>query len=343
MLAPIALYPDGVLADILMAATYPLEVIEADRWLADPHNASLKGDQLTAALDRAELGPSVKSLVPYPRILHMMDEQARMDRARRRSLPGRSGGGDGFDPASASARPVDGRPGLGAAGGGDDGSAGYQDRTAERGNGLRSRLRSFARLRGLAVSGLSPDYFPEFFDGATVGAFGCGWFGAPIVGPLWGWRHWDWRRHRIEIDRDKFAALNGKRPPIGDRFWEHDPSHRHGVPYRDPELRARFAGTAVPPEGRRALRGYPTGATPQIQAAPGAGPSLRNERSPANGVLAPPPVRRVPPAFESFGRGAEVRIESERGYSSRMSTPSIAPRGFAPQFAPPGGGARFRR
>jgi hypothetical protein len=42
MLAPIALYPDGVLLDVLMAATYPLEVVEADRWLQEGKNASLK-------------------------------------------------------------------------------------------------------------------------------------------------------------------------------------------------------------------------------------------------------------------------------------------------------------
>jgi hypothetical protein len=179
------------------------------------------------------------------------------------------------------------------------------------------------------------DYFPEFFDGATVGAFGCGWFGAPIIEPLWGWRHWNWRQHRIDIDRDKFAALNGHRPPIGDAVWRHDPSHRHGVPYRDPNLRARFAGITASPEGRRAFRGYPTGATPQIYTAPRVGPA------PAGGVVAPPAVRHVPPAFESFGRGADVRMQSERGFSSRMSAPT-APGGFAPHFAPSGGGARFR-
>src|SRR5271166_81530 len=64
MLAPIALYPDGLLVDVLMAATYPLEVVEADRWLGDGKNASLKGDQLVAALKRESWDPSVKSLVP---------------------------------------------------------------------------------------------------------------------------------------------------------------------------------------------------------------------------------------------------------------------------------------
>ena len=46
MLAPIALYPDELLGDILMAATYPLDVVKAARWVQDRHNASLKGDQL---------------------------------------------------------------------------------------------------------------------------------------------------------------------------------------------------------------------------------------------------------------------------------------------------------
>ncbi|CAJ0772690.1 DUF3300 domain-containing protein [Ralstonia chuxiongensis] len=43
MLAPIALYPDALVAQILMAATYPLEVVQADRWVRDPANAALGG------------------------------------------------------------------------------------------------------------------------------------------------------------------------------------------------------------------------------------------------------------------------------------------------------------
>ena len=73
LLAPIALYPDPLLAQILMAATYPLEVVEADRWLQGPENAALKGDALAQALAREDWDPSVKSLIPFPRILHMMD------------------------------------------------------------------------------------------------------------------------------------------------------------------------------------------------------------------------------------------------------------------------------
>jgi hypothetical protein len=62
MVAPIALYPDELLGEILMAATYPLDVVEAARWLQDPRNASLKGDQLIGALQQQNWDPSVKLL-----------------------------------------------------------------------------------------------------------------------------------------------------------------------------------------------------------------------------------------------------------------------------------------
>ena len=50
LVAPIALYPDTLLAQVLMASTYPLEVVQADRWAKT--NKSLKGDALTAAFIR---------------------------------------------------------------------------------------------------------------------------------------------------------------------------------------------------------------------------------------------------------------------------------------------------
>src|ERR1700690_3602059 len=61
LVAPIALYPDALLAEILMASTYPLEVVQADRWAAG--NKTLKGDQLKAAVDKQTWDDSVKSLV----------------------------------------------------------------------------------------------------------------------------------------------------------------------------------------------------------------------------------------------------------------------------------------
>jgi len=65
LLAPIALYPDSLLSQIFMASTYPLEVVEAQRWAKA--NQNLKGDALTAALEQQNWDPSVKSLVNFSR------------------------------------------------------------------------------------------------------------------------------------------------------------------------------------------------------------------------------------------------------------------------------------
>src|SRR5579859_957813 len=73
LLAPIALYPDPLVAQILMAATYPLEVVAADRWIQDPQNAALKDGALQSAVEQEPWDPSVKSLAQFPRVLKMMD------------------------------------------------------------------------------------------------------------------------------------------------------------------------------------------------------------------------------------------------------------------------------
>ena len=73
ILAPIALYPDSLLAQIFMASTYPLEIVQADRWAKQ--NTTLKADALTAALEKQPWDPSVKSLVNFPQVLTMMSEK----------------------------------------------------------------------------------------------------------------------------------------------------------------------------------------------------------------------------------------------------------------------------
>jgi len=73
LVAPIALYPDSLLVQVLMASTYPLEVVQAARWAKA--NTSLKGDQLDAALEKQNWDPSVKSLVNFPQVLTMMNDK----------------------------------------------------------------------------------------------------------------------------------------------------------------------------------------------------------------------------------------------------------------------------
>ena len=72
MLAPVALYPDTVLSHVLIAATYPLEVVQAARW--SRHNPSMRGEEAVAAVERQNWDPSVKALVAFPELLARMDE-----------------------------------------------------------------------------------------------------------------------------------------------------------------------------------------------------------------------------------------------------------------------------
>ena len=72
LLAPIALYPDALLSQILMASTYPLEIVEAARWRKD--NASLKDAALSDALTKQTWDESVKSLTAFPDVLDRMNK-----------------------------------------------------------------------------------------------------------------------------------------------------------------------------------------------------------------------------------------------------------------------------
>src|ERR1700751_1821445 len=66
---------NNALAQILMAATYPLEVVEVARWVSAPANRTLTGGALTNALQAQNWDPSIKALVPFPRVLANMSDQ----------------------------------------------------------------------------------------------------------------------------------------------------------------------------------------------------------------------------------------------------------------------------
>ncbi len=72
LVAPIALYPDSLVAQVLAASTFPEQVVEADRWVqAHP---DLKGDALAKAVDQEDWDPSVKALTAFPSVLGNMDK-----------------------------------------------------------------------------------------------------------------------------------------------------------------------------------------------------------------------------------------------------------------------------
>ena len=72
LLAPIALYPDALIGQILAASAYPAQIVQANRWLQEHSN--LKGDSLAQEVNRQPWDPSVRALTEFPEILGNLDK-----------------------------------------------------------------------------------------------------------------------------------------------------------------------------------------------------------------------------------------------------------------------------
>jgi len=295
ILAPIALYPDSLLAQILMAATYPLEVVQADRWVRS--NRNLPPDALNDALDRQNWDPSVKALVPFPNILTMMSE--RLDWTQQV--------GDAFLAQEA------------------DVMATIQDLRAKAyaaGN-LRSTQQQTVSRQGaiIVIEPASPQvvyvpvyspmvvygnwwypayppvviypYPPSAFVMAGVITFGVG----IAIASAWnhGWGHWDWGHRHVYVNVNRTVNINRTTTVIHTRemkttTWSHDPVHRKGVSYRDPRTREKYApANRQAVDNRRDFRGYDQ----RGPAAPGAAVS-RPDTRPGSGTVARPSTQARP-------------------------------------------------
>lgn len=329
--APIALYPDSLLGSVLAASTYPLEVVEAARWLDEPGHQALKGDALAAALEPQAWDPSVKLLVSFPEVLNMMNSNLEWTERL----------GDAFLAQQTDVMDSVQRLRQRAAAKGFLRSTPQQTVSTEQGDitiaPANPDVIYVPYYVPTAVYGPWPwpDYPPYYFaltpgisyDGAFIG-FG---IGIPIFEPYWGWYGWDWPAHGFRViarTPRHGRPIRESQLPAGP--WHHDLAHRRGVPYRDSATAARFLGADA--ASRRPYRGFPPGPAPhpatQVPApAPShahSGPGPKPMAQPSAGRL--PSAHPGPPAFESFGRGPQVRGQENRGISSR-SAPAPSSRG----------------
>jgi len=271
MMAPVALYPDDLLGQMLMAATYPLEIVQADRWLQNPANASLRGDALAQALEQMPWDASVKSLCAYPQILAWMDSALEWTEAV----------GDAFLAQQPDVMDSVQRLRARAQAAGNLSSTPQQTVSGSDGaiqiDSPDSSMEYVPVYSPDTAYGPWPysDYPPYDFamPGYAVGTF----ISFPILFPYWGWDHWDWHHHHI--DTDNWVGKPGRHVPMRPVPWQHDPAHRGGIPYRDPGTRARFLG---PTDVHRDYRGYPS----RPSGAPATAPFSR--------AAPPAPVTRPP-------------------------------------------------
>lgn len=223
LLAPIALYPDQLLAPFLMAATYPHDVEEAAEWTGRASNASLRGDSLSFALESWEWDPSVKTLAQFPDVLRMMDEeydwtvrvgnafllQERevMDAVQRLRHQARAAGHLRsnqfqrvyFDGGAIVIDMVD--PGT-----------------------VYVPTYDPVRVYGAWIY---PDYPPFYFRRPIVVTR------YAVVPTLWGWSSWEWNSHRIRVDVPRYRSFyRGRDWHFSGDTWRHDPRRRFNTNFR---------------------------------------------------------------------------------------------------------------
>ncbi|CAH2030249.1 DUF3300 domain-containing protein [Trichlorobacter ammonificans] len=312
LVASIALYPDALVAQILMAATYPLEVVEAERWLG--RNPQLSGQALDAALQEQPWDPSVKALCHFPGILASMSDK--LDQTR--TL------GDAFLEQEQEVMATIQALRRTALQQGNLKSGSEQTVTVE-----PTYIRIEAARPGVVYV---PVYDPAVVYGAWwypayppyVWYYPSGVYGNLVIGfgpPVFlgvgylSWVWFDWGAPRIRIDGSRTIRFH--RPPPVPRetgpVWHHDPRHRKGVAYRTWQTGERFG--ARPPGIRPPLRELRAPQYRPPQASPA--PERLEKRPPAAAPALPqrPPTVRDSP-FRGVGEGGFERRAAERGGSS---------------------------
>ena len=253
LVAPVALYPDRLLAKILIASTYPLEVAEAADW--QQHSAGSRGK--AGDMRSQQWDPSIRDIASIPRLIVIMNDH--LDWTQRL--------GDTFlsDPAAVlntvqmlRAKAV--RIGLLR--------TNEIQKVVTTTKGLEIRPVSFSLVRLPAYDPLSlqspsnaslppqPSWAPPpgaSRDGRIA-------FLPAVAVPATVWDATiEWSKGQVYVARNLRPGNRGNPVHPADRVaWQHDPEHRRGVNYSTPELRARYGEQSAPGfESRRAFRGLP--------------------------------------------------------------------------------------
>ena len=289
MLAPIALYPDSLIAQILMASTYPLELVEAERWMRQ--NKGLKGDELDAALQEKTWDPSVQSLCHFPDVLIALSDK--LDQTRKLGDAYLEQPDDVMATIQELRRKAEEQGNLGTTG---------EQTVIDEADDIRiepadSQVVYVPVYDPVCVYGpwwypAYPPYYwyypPGFVTGCNIG-FGYGFF---IGIDLFSWSWFDWPSRHIFVDFDRARRFH--RRHRGDRdsgrhVWQHDPTHRRGVAYRDRTTNERFE----PRQSRRSaagseMRGYPAKTFERQGVEPSQGTIEHRERTTAPRVRTGP-------------------------------------------------------
>ncbi|MGB6345866.1 MAG: DUF3300 domain-containing protein, partial [Methyloceanibacter sp.] len=248
LVAPIALYPDALLAQVLMASTYPLEVVQADRWAKA--NKSVTGDKLDEAMAKQDWDASVKALVATPTVLTMMNED--LDWTQKL--------GDAVLAQQPDVMDAIQRLRIKAQDNGKLATTKEQKVT----------VTEEAEKQVIVIEPASPEtvYVPYYEPVVVYGAWpypayppyyfppAPGWVvgGALARGIAWGagfaignaiYDGFDWRHGNINVDINKNVNINKHVNNVNVGNWQHNSYHRRGVNYDNKSVQNKFSKTKI--------------------------------------------------------------------------------------------------
>jgi hypothetical protein len=342
LLAPIALYPDSLLTQVLMASTYPLEIVQANRWAKE--NKDMKGDALAKALEEQPWDPSVRSLVNFPDVLAMMSEKLDMTQKL----------GDAF--LAQQKEVMDTIQNL--------------RKKAEASGNLKTteEQKVVVEKETIIIESANPQviYVPSYNPTVVYGSWwypayppypyyppgygtGAAFVTGVAIGAAWGyaWGNANWHGGDVNIDidrntninnnidRDKYKNQNREKGQgkgqSGQGKWQHDASHRGGVAYKDQGTAQKYnRGTgSEAAKSREAYRGKAETGRQDISR--GGADQMRSGSSGSRqGVAAPrntssmdrggTQAKANKSAFGSSAGGAQTRSASSRGNQSMSSS-----------------------
>ena len=293
MLAPIALYPDALLAQVLTAATYPLEVVAADRFVKD--NQGLKNEALLEAAKDKDWEPSVKAMLEFPDVLAMMDAQLEWTKRM----------GDAF---------------LAQRSGCMDSVQRLRQKAYAQGNLTTNKeqvIRVEPQTQIIVIEPASPEVvFVPVYDTTIIygnwwypsfppyyfyprGFYGITFFPGVFVRAFWGiWGTWgcNWHNRDVYVNIDYYNRFTRVSYTRGDYYWsyrdrqgyqpwKYDSRHRQSARQRDSFTVQRFSGqqstnlTAKPSTSGPRQYGQVTVRTPTIDLRANVRPLISDQRS----------------------------------------------------------------
>ena len=260
LVAPIALYPDPLLSQVLMASTYPLEVIEAARW--SQANSTVKGEALQDALQPQSWDPSVKALTAVPQTLQMMNDK--LDWTQQL--------GDAF--LAQQQQVLAAVQTLRAQAQAEGNLQSTPQQTVTLTPAPADVAASGGIAQAITIEPVNPDVYyvpvynpavaygswqypsyppfywsPPGFVASNVVSFAAG---VAVGAAIWG--QCDWWHNNVNINVNNFNAFNHTN--VTSNIWNYNPEHRHGVPYRNASVARRFGGANE--RGRSAAKPYCT-------------------------------------------------------------------------------------